>query len=151
MGHRDELRLFSFAAAVAAGPSGLVLAGESDTTLSGLLRRSAAANHGHAPVDVLPAAVSDEETVARFHILRRSRSTNHLDGFGTTQTGGVRSTQLVPAVTLDWLADRLGSPGAMKIDVEETEAAWPTTAEYAGRPQIRASGRRRGRKPGLGR
>jgi FkbM family methyltransferase len=72
---------------------------------------------------VLPAAVSDQESVARFHIARRSRSTNHLDGFGTTQTGGVRSTQMVPAVTLDWLAARLGTPDVIKIDVEEAEAA----------------------------
>ena len=118
-----NLGLFSFAAAVAAGASGRVLAVEPDTALAGLLRRSAAVNHGHAPVDVLPAAVSDRESVARFHIARRSRSTNHLDGFGTTQTGGVRSTQVVPAVTLDWLAARLGMPDVIKIDVEEAEAA----------------------------
>jgi FkbM family methyltransferase len=118
-----NLGLFSFAAAVAAGPPGRVLAVEPDTTLAGLLRRSAALNRGHAPVDVLAAAVSDQESVARFHIARRNRSTNHLDGFGTTQTGGVRSTQMVPAVTLDWLAVRLGTPDVIKIDVEEAEAA----------------------------
>jgi predicted RNA methylase len=65
-----NLGLFSFAAAVAAGPSGRVLAVEPDTALAGLLRRSAAVNHGHAPVDVLPAAASDQEAVARFHIAR---------------------------------------------------------------------------------
>jgi FkbM family methyltransferase len=118
-----NLGLFSFAAAVAAGPSGRILAVEPDTVLAGLLRRSAAANHGLAPVDVLPAAVSDRESVARFHIARRNRSTNHLDGFGTSQTGGIRSTQLVPAVTLDWLADRLPPPDVIKIDVEQAESA----------------------------
>ncbi|HEX9529020.1 MAG TPA: hypothetical protein VF951_16095, partial [Streptosporangiaceae bacterium] len=50
-------------------------------------RRSAAVNSGHAPVDVLPAAVSDGLSVARFHVARRNRSTNHLDGFGTSQAG----------------------------------------------------------------
>ena len=118
-----NLGLFSLAAAVAAGPSGRVLAVEPDTLLAGLLRRSVAVNCGHAPVDVLAAAVSDRESVARFHIARRSRSTNHLDGFGTTQTGGVRSTQMVPTLTLDWLADHLGNPDVIKIDVEEAEAA----------------------------
>lgn len=118
-----NLGLFSFAAAVAAGPSGRILAVEADTMLVGLLRRSAAANHAHAPVDVLPAAVSDQESVARFHIARRSRSTNYLDGFGTTQTGGVRSTQLMPTVTLDWLADRFPPPDVVKIDVEQAEIA----------------------------
>jgi FkbM family methyltransferase len=118
-----NLGLFSFAAAVAAGPSGCVLAVEPDTVLAGLLRRSAAANTGHARVDVLPAAVSDEESVARFHVARRNRSTNHLDGFGTTQAGGVRAAQLVPALTLDWLAARFAAPDVIKIDVEEAEAA----------------------------
>jgi len=118
-----NLGLFSFAAAVAAGPSGRVLAVEPDTLLVGLLRRSAAVNVGHAPVDVLPAAVSDEESMARFHVARRNRSTNHLDGFGTSQTGGVRATDLVPALTLDWLAARFPAPDVIKIDVEMAEAA----------------------------
>jgi FkbM family methyltransferase len=118
-----NLGLFSFAAAIAAGPSGRVLAVEPDTVLAGLLRRSAAANTGHARVDVLPAAVSDEESVARFHLARRNRSTGHLDGFGTSQAGGVRATQLVPALTLDWLAARFAAPDVIKIDVEEAEAA----------------------------
>jgi FkbM family methyltransferase len=118
-----NLGLFSFAAAIAAGPSGRVLAVEPDTMLAGLLRRSAAANTGHARVDVLPAAVSDEESVARFHLARRNRSTSHLDGFGTSQAGGVRATQLVPALTLDWLAARFAAPDVIKIDVEEAEAA----------------------------
>jgi FkbM family methyltransferase len=47
-----NLGLFGFAAAVAAGPSGRVLAVEPDTALAGLLRRSAAVNREHAPVDV---------------------------------------------------------------------------------------------------
>lgn len=115
--------LFSFAAAVAAGPTGQVLAVEPDAMLTCLLRRSAAANKDHAVVDVLPAAVSDSVSVARFHIARRNRSTNYLDGFGTSQTGGVRATELVPTVTLDWLAAQFGTPNVVKIDVEEAEAA----------------------------
>jgi FkbM family methyltransferase len=118
-----NLGLFSFAAAVAAGPAGSVLAVEPDTTLAGLLRRSATLNRGHAPVDVLPAAVSDDLSVARFHIAKRNRSTNHLDGFGTSQTGGVRATELVPTFTLDRLAAHFGAPDVIKIDVEEAEAA----------------------------
>jgi len=118
-----NLGLFSFAAAIAAGPSGRVLAVEPDIGLAGLLRKSAAANPGHARVDVLPAAMSDQESVARFHVARRNRSTNHLDGFGTSQAGGVRATQLVPALTLDWLAARFAAPDVIKIDVEQAEAA----------------------------
>lgn len=115
--------LFTFATAVAAGPAGSVLAVEPDTLLAGLLRRSAALNRGNAPVDVLPVAVSDDLSVACFHIARRNRSTNHLDGFGTSQTGGTRTTQLVPTFTLDWLAAHFAAPDVIKIDVEQAEAA----------------------------
>jgi FkbM family methyltransferase len=118
-----NMGLFSFAAAVAAGPAGRVLALEPDTDLAGLLRRSAAGNTGHAPVEVLPAAVSGELSVARFHIARRNRATSHLAGFGSTMAGGVRSTQLVPTVTLDWLAVRFPVPDVLKVDVEGAELA----------------------------
>ena len=116
-----NLGLFSFAAAVAAGPRGRVLAVEPDAVLVGLLRRSAAESRYHAPVEVLPTAVADDLGVSRFHIARRNRSTSHLDGFGTTQTGGVRATELVPTVTLDWLATFFPLPDVIKIDVEAAE------------------------------
>jgi FkbM family methyltransferase len=124
-----NMGLFSFAAAVMAGPGGRVLAVEPDTDLAGLLRRSAAGPAGpagptrHAPVEILPAAVSDDLSVARFHIARRNRATSHLAGFGTAMAGGVRSTQLVPTVTLDWLAARFPAPDVLKIDVEGAELA----------------------------
>jgi FkbM family methyltransferase len=113
--------LFTFAAATAAGPSGAVLAVEPDAHLVTLLRRSAAANPGVAPVNVLGTAVADEVGVARFHVARRNRSTSYLDGFGTGQAGGSREVQTVPTVTLDWLAERFPMPGVIKIDVEEAE------------------------------
>ena len=116
-----NMGLFSFAAAVAAGPTGRVLALEPDTDLAGLLRRSAEGSTGHAPVDVLPAAASAELSVARFHVARRNRSTSHLAGFGSAMAGGVRSTHLVPTVTLDWLAARFPLPDVLKIDVEGAE------------------------------
>jgi hypothetical protein len=72
-------------------------------------------------VEVLPAAVSGEVSVSRFHIARRNRATNHLAGFGTTMAGGIRSTQLVPTVTLDWLAARFPVPNVLKVDVEGAE------------------------------
>jgi FkbM family methyltransferase len=113
--------LFTFAAAVAAGPGGRVLAVEPDTLLVGMLRRSAAANRGQATVDVLATAVADEVGVARFNVARRNRATSHLDGFGTAEAGGIRATQIVPTVTLDWLATRFPLPDLLKIDVEEAE------------------------------
>jgi FkbM family methyltransferase len=117
-----NLGLFSFAAAAAAGPRGYVLAVEPDAMLVGLLRRSTAANQRQALVDVLPVAVAGDLGVGRFHIARRNRSTNYLDGYGTAQTGGIRSTQLVPTVTLNWLATQFPSPNLVKIDVEEAES-----------------------------
>jgi FkbM family methyltransferase len=116
-----NLGLFSFAAAVAAGPTGNVLAVEPDATLVRLLRRSAEVNRRHASVEVLPAAIADGVGIGRFHIARRNRSTSYLDGFGTTQTGGVRATELVPTLTLDWLAAHMTPPDVIKIDVEEAE------------------------------
>jgi FkbM family methyltransferase len=124
-----NLGLFSFAAAVMAGPEGRVLAVEPDTDLVGLLRRSAARAAGPAgaaglaPVEILPAAISDDVSVARFHIARRNRATSHLAGFGSAMAGGVRSTRLVPTVTLDWLAARFRAPDVVKIDVEGAELA----------------------------
>lgn len=113
--------LFTFAAAVAAGPNGHVLAIEPDTLLVGMLRRSVAANRGQATVEVLATAVADEVGIARYHVARRNRATSHLDGFGTAEAGGIRATQIVPTVTLDWLATHFRPPGLIKIDVEEAE------------------------------
>jgi FkbM family methyltransferase len=116
-----------------------VLAVEPDAELTGLLRRSASANAGRgAPVEVLPSAVCDEVSVARFQIARRNRSTSHLAGYGTTMAGGLRSSQLVPSVTLDWLAARFPAPDVIKIDVEGTELAVLAGASevLAGRPVI---------------
>jgi FkbM family methyltransferase len=116
-----NMGLFSLAASVATGPAGHVLAVEADTMLIDLLRRSAGLNQNLAAIDVLPAAVADQLGVARFHIGRRNRATSHLHGFGTTQTGGIRMTELVPTVTLDWLATHFRSPDVIKIDVEAAE------------------------------
>lgn len=116
-----NLGLFTFAAAAASGPTGNVLAIEPDAVLVGLLRRSAATNPHLASVDVLPVAIADDLGVARFHIARRNRATSHLDGFGTTQTGGIRRTELVPTLTLRWLAARFPTPDVIKIDVEAAE------------------------------
>lgn len=125
-----NLGLFSFAAAAATGGSGRVLAVEPDLALVGLLRRSATRSQRRAAgsrrpcaaVDVLPAAVTGNLAVARFHLARRERATRHPDGFGIGLTGGFRATELVPAVTLDWLAASFQPPDVIKIDVEGAEA-----------------------------
>lgn len=116
-----NMGIFSFAAAGLAGPAGHVYAFEPDAILVNLLRRSARLNPQAAPVEILPCAVSDSVSLAKFHIAERSRASNFLDGFGATQTGGVRETQTVPTVSLDWMAERIPPPDVLKIDVEGSE------------------------------
>ena len=118
-----NMGLFSFAAAGLAGPGGRVYCFEPDAVLVGLLRRSAQLNPGAAPVEVIPCAVSDEVSLARFNIAQRSRASNFLEGFGATQTGGIRETQTVPAVSLDWMAERIPPPDVLKVDVEGAESS----------------------------
>ncbi len=113
--------LFAFAAAAAAGREGQVIAVEPDTWLVELLRRSANLEGERAQVAVVPAAVSDRIGLSRFHIGRRNRATNHLDGHGTTQTGGSREEQVVPTITIDLLAEHFPWPDVLKIDVESAE------------------------------
>ncbi len=125
-----NLGLFTFTAARAAAPGGTVVAIEPDTWLVSLLRRSARLSaRGAGPateqaaVEILPAAVGASTGVGRLHVARRSRATSHLAGFGDSQAGGVRTTHLVPTVTLDSLLADLPAPDVVKIDVEGAERA----------------------------
>jgi FkbM family methyltransferase len=114
--------LFSFAAAGIAGANGRVYSIEPDAVLVQLLRRSAGiGNANAAPVDVLPVAVADSLAMQRFQIAARARSSNYLVGHGATQTGGVRESQTVMTVSLDWLATQIPPPGVLKIDAEGAE------------------------------
>jgi FkbM family methyltransferase len=115
--------LFTFAAAYRAGKSGAVIAIEPDTWLASLLQRSCELRErdSEAPVTVISAAVSDQVGLAKFHIAARSRSSNHLEGGGSTQSGGARRTEMVITITLDWLLQSLPSPRVLKVDVEALE------------------------------
>lgn len=115
--------LFTFASAVMAGSSGSVLALEADTWLVGLLRKSTRVDSSsRAPVEILPAAVSDSVDLARFFVAARARAASALEGFGTSQAGGRREEHLVVTVTLDWLFERRPAPHVLKVDVEGAEA-----------------------------
>lgn len=114
-----NLGLFSFAAAGLAGPSGQVFAVEPDMYLVGLLRRSARlANERAAPVSVIPGAVAESNSLATFNIAQRARASNFLAGHGLSQTGGIRESQRVLTVTLDWLSTQIPLPDVIKIDAE---------------------------------
>jgi FkbM family methyltransferase len=118
--------LFTFAAASLSGKAGKVLAVEPDTFLVDLLRRSnrsfLRASRIGAQVDVLPVAVSSRVGIEKLNIAARGRSANFLDGGGSSQTGGIRESQTVITVTLDWLFANHSSPDVLKIDVEGIEA-----------------------------
>jgi FkbM family methyltransferase len=118
-----NMGLFTFASAGLAGPQGRVFAFEPDALLVRLLRRSARLNPTAAPVEVLPCAVSNSISLARFNIAERSRATNYLEGFGSTQTGGVRESETVVTIPLDWMSEQIPQPDVLKIDVEGAESA----------------------------
>jgi FkbM family methyltransferase len=113
--------LFSFAAAALSGPSGSVLAIEADPWLAGLLLKSASPFPNHAPVKVLPVAVSDRLQLVDFNVAQRGRCTNFVSGFGAMQGNGSRLSFPQIAVSLDWLADKFSPPSVLKIDVEGME------------------------------
>ena len=114
--------LFTIAAAAKATSSGRVLAIEADIWLVQLLRRSAAMQDaGSAPVEILPAAVGERLEPRTLAIAERGRASNALEGYGGSQTGGVRRREQVMAVSLDWLSEFYPPPRVLKIDVEGAE------------------------------
>lgn len=114
--------LFSIPAASLAGPRGRVIAFEPDAWLVQLLRRSAKSqSDSNAPVTVVPAAIASTMDIRSFVLANRSRATNYLEGFGTSQAGGDLETVTVISVSLDWLLDHFPPPTLLKIDVEGAE------------------------------
>ncbi len=118
-----NMGLFAFAAAYKVGQSGRVLAVEADAWCVSLLRQSSRLpQNQNLKVEVLPVAVSDRAGIAHFNIANRGRATNFLASVnGSSVTGGVRETILVPAVSLDWLLAEHAAPNFVKIDVEGAE------------------------------
>ena len=133
-----NLGLFALAAAASAGPTGSVLAMEPDSWLVSLLRRTAVQDGARAPIEVLPVAASRVSGLEHFNIARRNRSTSHLEGFGSTQTGGTRAHQTVCTMSLDHILDLRGQPTFVKIDVEgaELEVLSGATALLASGPSL---------------
>lgn len=116
-----NMGLFALAAAGLSGPAGRVYAFEPDAGMLRLLRRSAQLNPQAAPVEAIPCAVSDAIALARFNIAENNSAANFIEGFGSNLTGGVRETQTVLTVPLDWVAERIPLPDVLKIDVEGAE------------------------------
>ncbi len=115
--------VFTFGAAARCGKNGKVLAVEADAWLAVLLQRSRMlpANLDYS-VEVLCAAVSDENKILNFQIAQRGRMANSLEKSGQRDpAGGVRYSLPVPSYTLDTLLERFQSPNVIKIDVEGAE------------------------------
>jgi FkbM family methyltransferase len=113
--------LFAFTASYFAGPAGRVYAFEPDLLLVQLMRRSAAEiPAGHAPVHLVPVAVSDHVGVTEFHIAKR-RAANSLLVEASLVTGGFVQTEIVPVFSIDTILDHLPAPRVVKIDVEAAE------------------------------
>jgi FkbM family methyltransferase len=114
--------LFSMSAAHLAGARGCVYAIEADADAQVLLNRSIfSASLEHAPITLLPVAVSDKSGWATFAISKRARASNSLMGYGSSYTGGVLQNRTVPLVTLDELLEEFPPPNVLKIDVEGAE------------------------------
>jgi FkbM family methyltransferase len=114
--------LFSKAAAYCAGPKGQVLSVEADIDAVRLLNRTCRRpSHQEALVTVIPAAISDTVGFVRFSIAARARAANSIEGYGSTQTGGVAEIRTLPCVTLDNLLEHFPAPVVVKIDVEGAE------------------------------
>ena len=115
--------LFTFAAANLVNPGGTVLCIEPDRWLVNLLMKSSRIKGNREfHINILPLAITDKVGIVELNIAKRGRSCNFISGsLGSSQTGGVRNTQLVPSVNLDWLLDRYPAPDFIKIDVEGAE------------------------------
>lgn len=76
-------------------------------------------------VRVLAVAVAATAGLAEFQVAARGRACSHLAGYGDDRgtAAGVRFTRCVPTVSVDWLAEQLGPPSFIKVDVEGAEMA----------------------------
>lgn len=114
--------LFSAVAAHHAGPEGHVLAIEADTDAVRLLYRTMQLQPAdQCRIQVVPVAIARNRGFIRFAIAKRARAANAIDGYGSTQTGGVKELRTLPAVALDDLLEHFPRPTVLKIDVEGAE------------------------------
>lgn len=133
----SNLAIFAFAAAHLAGPTGSVTAVEADAWLVGVIRRSMRLRPDWARVRLLPAAIAADVGIAEFNIARDSRAANFI-GEWSDIAGGTREKQHVISISLDWLAEKVGMPTAMKIDIEGMELE-----AFAGGKKVLKDGRHR--------
>jgi FkbM family methyltransferase len=114
--------LFSVAAAARAGSKGRVVSVEADIDAVTLLNAATRLRLSeHAEMTVLPVAVGANNGFVKFSIAKRARAANAIQGYGSTQMGGVLEVRVLPCITLDTLLDHFPGPQVLKIDVEGAE------------------------------
>lgn len=128
----SNLGLFSFPASIRVGEEGRVLSVEPDVWLASLqLRTLHDTDLGERNVEVLSAAVSDSTGIVRFSIAQRGRASNFIaEVEGPSTSGGSRITQLTASYSLDDLAEQLGPPTLVKVDVEGADLKVLAGAEH---------------------
>lgn len=118
-----NMGVFAFAGAYKAGRSGRVVAVEPDVMLVDILQRSRDIQSGsNAPVEIIPAAISDHANLLRLNIAGKGRAANYLEtAQGSTQVGDILAGNWVCCISLDSLLDKFPAPSLIKIDVEGAE------------------------------
>lgn len=114
--------VFTFAASSVAY-KGTVVSIEADIWLASILRKTTKfKEYVNNNIHILPAAISNSNSVASFMVAARGRASNALEvAGGRSEMGGVRETQYVPTLTLDTILDSFPAPDFIKIDVEGAE------------------------------
>lgn len=114
--------VFTFAAANKAGSLGEVISVEADTFLVQLLRKSTRIDtNSDLNIKVLPAAISDVNTISSLMISSSGRNTNSLKSEAKQLNNNYNDEVLVPTYTLDTLSKYYQAPDVLKIDVEGAE------------------------------
>lgn len=114
--------LFSVAAAAKAGSEGRLISVEADIDAVALLNDTCRLRlSAHAEMTVLPVAVGSTNGFIKFAIAKRARAANAIQGYGSSQMGGISEIRVLPCITLDTLLEHFPAPRVLKIDVEGAE------------------------------
>jgi len=114
--------IFTFAASEIA-TDGKILCVEADIWLASIIMKSKRLKQNIAKdISILPAAISNNNSIAQFLISQKGRAYNSLaDSKGRLQMGGIREINYVPTLTLDSLLEVFDKPDFVKIDIEGAE------------------------------
>lgn len=117
-----NIGVFTFAASEIA-VKGKVICVEADIWLASIINRSKRLkHHRNKDISIVPAAISDKNSIAKFLIAERGRASNSMaEAGGRSEMGGTREINYVPTLTLDNLLDTFGKPDFVKIDIEGAE------------------------------